>query len=243
MSQATDHMNCKDYKEALTADPGFADGSGHVDSCSECRAYQAEMLALNEKIAAAMDISVPEITMPQLPDLDTEKVVSLASRRAIPKPAWFALAATVVLAAFIGIRMTGTETTYDLLAEQILAHVDHTPSALSPSTTPVSDRRLERAVPASVATINRDTGLITYAQSCRINGRAVPHLIIQGERGPITILLMPEEYVTEAVLLEGENTKGVIIPVGDGSIAIIGDREEQLDRVKQNVLDSVNWST
>ena len=33
------------------------------------------------------------------------------------------------------------------------------------------------------------------------------------------------------------------LPVGNGSIAIIGNREEQLDRIKQNVLDSVTWST
>jgi len=34
-----------------------------------------------------------------------------------------------------------------------------------------------------------------------------------------------------------------MLPVGNGSIAIIGDRDEQLDEVKKNVLDSVVWST
>jgi hypothetical protein len=62
MSQTSKLMNCKDYKEALTADPGFEDESGHVDSCTSCQAYRTEMLAFNARIAAAMAIDVPELT-------------------------------------------------------------------------------------------------------------------------------------------------------------------------------------
>jgi uncharacterized protein DUF3379 len=85
--------------------------------------------------------------------------------------------------------------------------------------------------------------LITYAQSCVINGREVPHLVIQGERGPITILLMPEEKVSGPESVTGESVKGVILPVGNGSIAIFGEREEALERIERKVLDSVTWST
>ena len=54
---------------------------------------------------------------------------------------------------------------------------------------------------------------------------------------------MPDEEVAKASSFEGVNTQGIILPVGGGSIAIIGEREERLDRVKQNVLDSVTWDT
>jgi hypothetical protein len=243
MSQATEDMNCTDYKEALTADPGFNDASGHAQACADCQEFSAEILAFNEKIAAALEIPVPALVMPELPEIETENVVSLSSRRGVSKPAWFAIAATVLLAAVVGIRMTGMGTSYGTLQEQVLAHVDHEPLALLPSTKPVSDRQLRSAVPNDVASMSHDAGLITYAQSCSINGKDVPHLVIQGARGPITILLMPHEKLAEATTLDGVNIKGIILPVGDGSIAIIGDREEQLDQVKKNVLDSVMWST
>ena len=243
MSQATENMNCTDYKETLTADPGFNDESGHAETCADCQAFSAEILALNEKIAAALEIPVPALVMPELPDIETENVVSLSSRRVLSKPAWFAMAATVLLAAVVGIRMIDTGTSYGTLQEQVLAHVDHEAAALLPSTAPVSDGQLRRAVPNDVAAMNHDVGLITYAESCSINGKDVPHLVIQGARGPITILLMPHEYVAEATTLDGVNIKGIILPVGNGSIAIIGDHDEQLDPVKQNVLDSVMWST
>jgi len=243
MSQMSKMTNCNDYKEALTADPGFEDESGHVDSCASCQAYRSEMLAFNDKIAAAMGIDVPELTMPELPEVDTEKVVSLVARRSMTKPVWFALAATVLLAVFVGIRAPDMGVTEGTLEEQVLAHVDHEPIALRVTSTPVSDSRLAEVVPGDLAEMNRDAGLITYAQSCVINGKLIPHLVIQGEYGPVTILLMPEEKVSAAKSLDGVNIQGVILPVGDGSIAIIGNREEQLERIKKNVVDSVTWST
>ena len=54
---------------------------------------------------------------------------------------------------------------------------------------------------------------------------------------------MPDERVAEAAELDGDNIHGVILPVGDGSIAIIGSREEQLERIEKSVLSSVTWST
>ncbi len=243
MSQVTDMMNCDDYKKALTADPGFEDETGHAQTCADCQAYGREILALNEKIAAAMEIGVPELKMPALPDIDTENVTALPARRSFSKPTWFAVAATVALAVMVGVRMTGTDVAGDTLAEQVLAHVDHERMALVVSDTPVSDRRLSWAVPENLATMNHDAGLITYAQSCSINGNKVPHLVIQGEHGPITILLMPDEMISETIVLDGVSIQGVILSVGEGSIAIIGEREEQLDRVKENVLSSVAWST
>ncbi len=244
MSQAKE-MNCEEYRKTLLADPGFEDEARHADSCVACREYSAEILALDADIAGAMKLSVPELRMPVLPDLDSEVVVSLPARRAFPKPAWFALAATVLLAAEVGLRMTspGMDVGGTTLEQQVLAHVDHEPMALQPGNTPVSDTQFSTAVPKTVATMNRDIGLITFAAFCSINGNDVPHLVMQGKHGPITILLMPHEKVSEAKKLDGANIRGVILPVGDGSIAIIGDRDESLENVQQNVLDSVTWST
>ena len=158
-------------------------------------------------------------------------------------PVWFAIAATVVLAASISVRMSGVFESYGTLADEILAHIDHEPGALRVTDVPVSDDQLARAVPASLGVYERGESLITYAQPCVINGNSVPHLVIQGQYGPVTILLMPDEEVAEATPIDGENVKGVILPVGDGSIAIVGDRDEPLEPIKENVLTSVSWTT
>lgn len=199
--------------------------------------------ALDLKIAKALQIDVPELQMPDLPDIDAADVTPLPVRKRSKAPIWFALAATVVLATSISLRMSGLFESYDSLADEVLAHIDHEPYALRVTDVAVSDERLARAVPASLATYQRGESLITYAQPCVINGNSVPHLVVQGQTGPVTILLMPNEQVAEATVVENAGLKGVILPVGEGSIAIVGPRDEPLEAIKTNVLNSVTWTT
>jgi len=236
-------MNCEYYREAIGADPSYDGGEAHVSACADCLALRDELRSLDRKIGRALAISVPELRMPDLPDVDTSSVVPLATRRRLTAPAWMAVAATIVLAAFVGIRMYGSTVTYPSLADEIVAHLDHEPYALRVSDEPVDDRRLAKVVPADVAKVNHDAGLVTYAQTCVINGKKIPHLVIQGERGPVTILLLPDEAIDDAVQLEGESINGVLLPVGGGSVAIIGERDEALETIRENILKSVTWST
>ncbi|MBT8092963.1 MAG: DUF3379 domain-containing protein [Gammaproteobacteria bacterium] len=243
MNTTTDTMNCDEYKLAIAADPDFDGGAEHASGCADCRDYRDTMRSLNVDIAGALQLDVPPLQLPELPEIDADNVVALESRRAASRPAWLALAASVLLAAVIGVRMFGVGVEYESLADEVLAHLDHEPASLRPSSTAVSDERLAATVPANIARMDHSAGLITYARSCEINGKTVPHLVIQGQYGPVMILLMPQEPVAKVVSLDGENVHGAILPVGDGSIAIIGAREEPLERIEKSVLKSVMWST
>jgi hypothetical protein len=53
MSQMTEEMNCTDYKEALSQEPGFTDETGHIGHCEACKKYREELLAFDEQIHAA----------------------------------------------------------------------------------------------------------------------------------------------------------------------------------------------
>ena len=236
-------MNCEEYREAIAADPSYDGGACDVTECAACQAYRDEMIALNEKIGRALAIDVPELAMPELPDIEADKVVSLDKRRRVAPPVWFAMAATVAIAAFLGVRFVGEGPGYDSLADEVLEHLDHEPYALQVTDKPVSDRRLNSIVDDDVAEMNHNAGLITYAQTCIINGKEVPHLVIQGKLGPVTILLMPDEKITEAMPLMDERFEGVILPVGKGSIAIIGEHDEKLGEIQESVVNSVMWST
>jgi hypothetical protein len=236
-------MNCEEYRQAIAADPSFDGDAGHLGGCAACQAYREEVLLLDRRIAAALEIDVPDPVMPELPDVGTDAVVALPSRRWPSTPTWLAMAATLVIAAVLGVRMFGVGVEYESLADEVLAHLDHEPQALRVTDVAVSDERLRSVVPPSVADFDRDASLISYAQSCIINGRTIPHLVIQGARGPVTVLLMPEEAIGEPITLQGENVNGVILPVGSGSIAIIGGAEERIEDIQERVTKSVTWTT
>ena len=69
-----------------------------MSECNSCQAYRLEMKALDDQILRALSLNVPELNMPELPDIETSNVVSLSSRRRFSPPTWFAMAATVVVA-------------------------------------------------------------------------------------------------------------------------------------------------
>jgi len=241
-------MNCEDYREAIAADPSesFEGGAGHAAACESCSAYRAEMRALDETIAKALAIKVPELKVPDLPPIgEDDNVVKLPVNRPsrFSTPAWLGIAASFALAAIIGIQFSGNGPDSDrLLAEEVLAHMDHEPWAVTVTDVSVSDAQFERVVHAGIGTMDRDVGLVSYAQSCIINGRTIPHLVIQGRDGPVTLLLMPEEMISAPVELSGESVNGIILPHGDGSIAIIGEREEGIQEIEERVVDAVEWS-
>lgn len=245
MSAAEKTMNCEEFKQAIAADPSVLPegAAGHAAACASCAAFRADMRALDTGIAKALMIEVPELRLPELPPIEDDNVHSLPYRRKSRTSAWIAIAASLALAAIIGTQMVGNRVPGEYsLAEEVLAHLDHEPRALRVTDVAVPDDRLAKVVNPSIGSMDRNVGLITYAASCVINGKTVPHLVMQGEKGPITLLLMPDEMVEGASTLEGESVTGVILPVGDGSIAIIGERDENIAEIEQKVIDSVEWS-
>ena len=74
-------MNCEEYKEAVAADPSFDGGGAHVSGCTPCREYRDQMMALDLRIAQALAVPVPELVMPDLPEIDAGNVVTLPTAR------------------------------------------------------------------------------------------------------------------------------------------------------------------
>ena len=238
-------MNCQEYREAIAAEPqGVFVGASHADECAACAAFRDEMIALDDKIARALAVDVPELSIPELPPIEDDNVVALPFRQRVTTTPWLAMAATVVIAALVGVYYLN-QPNYGSLSEEILAHLEHEPQALRVTDVAVSEDRLTRLLARDVETMDRDMGLISYARSCVINGKRVPHLVIQGKRGPVTLLLLPDEPVESALPLDGETIEGVILPVGEsGSVAVIGERgEEELRKIQKKLSDSVKWKT
>jgi hypothetical protein len=238
------YITCDEYREGIAADPhGSFDGAAeHSAQCADCEAFRRGMLALDARIARALKVDVPELRIPELPVTSHEFNVVRMSTRRLSTPVWLGIAASIAVAAVLGIRMLTNNVVYPSLAAEIVAHLDHEPGALRVTTEAVSTRRLDSVV-GKYADMDSTAGLISYARSCVINGHTVPHLVIQGEAGPVTVLLLPDEALDTAIPIEGVGIRGVILPVGKGSIAFVGERAEPLEKIEEQVVNSMQWRT
>ena len=64
--------------------------------------------------------------------------------------------------------------------------------------------------------------MVSYAQSCRFRGEKVPHLVVQTDAGPVTVMVLRNEKVTAPVKFAEQGYVGTILPAGPGSVAVIG---------------------
>jgi Protein of unknown function (DUF3379) len=248
-------MNCEEYRDAIAADPSetFEGGRVHAAACEKCREYRRDMLSLDERIARALTIDVPPLQMPELPPYDASDgdVVDIAGtgpRRPLLRmslPLWAGIAAGLALVAVLVTGIPGGGNDGEALARQVMAHMDHEQESRQVTSVPVSTQTLGDVVDPKVSAMDPDIGLISYAMSCVINGNTVPHLVIQGRAGPVTLILLPDETIEASIPLSGENVHGVILPVGNGSVAIIGQREDQQDEIEEigrKLAGSVKWN-
>ncbi len=87
-----------------------------------------------------------------------------------------------------------------------------------------------------------DIGKINYLGSCDIANKKGIHVILAGTHGSITVLMLPDVSINKEKMVSDNRFHGSIIPTGSGSIAIIGEKNESLNEVKQTIKQKLSWA-
>ncbi|HEY5682233.1 MAG TPA: DUF3379 family protein [Sulfuricaulis sp.] len=84
-------------------------------------------------------------------------------------------------------------------------------------------------------------GRVDYLSICQIRKANGGHIVIDGAKGPVTILMLPGEHVMDRIQFRNERFQGVIFPGQAGSLAIIGEHGEHLEEFVQRVCKTVKF--
>lgn len=222
-------MNCLEFRRALGADPNHVspESLAHRAQCPACEKYAQEMLRLNGLIRRALAVPVRSSRK------------SFASRS---KLSWYAMAASLLLVIgfggtfwFLGFPRTS-------LAGDVVAHLAHEPSAMTVVEARVSAELLDGALRAKGMHLARPINDVSYLQSCLVRGNFVPHLVVQTDRGPVTVLLLSEEKVSGTQHFDERQYHGVLVPMEHGGMAVIATDASLVDGVAERVKASVVWN-
>lgn len=91
------------------------------------------------------------------------------------------------------------------------------------------------------AEIKQDIGKVNYLGSCDIANKKGIHIVLQGETGPVTVMMMPKIDVANTSTFSDNRFKGTIIQTAKGSMAIVGEKNESLDNIKQILQTNLSW--
>ncbi len=229
-------MECIEFRRAAGADPQHlnAEAVAHRATCPRCAEFLRQTLALDEKIAAALRVPVPEL----------ESAVAAPNIVAFPRierRRWIALAASIVAGVLVGSLLWVAEPRTSL-AEDLVKHMTHEPGAMVATSAPADPTKVAGVLAADGIGLRPDAGMVSYAQTCPFRGRTVPHLVVQTDAGPVTVMVLRHEKVRTPVQFDEGGYAGTIMPAGPGSIAVIGhESREVLDQVAIRVAAAVEW--
>ena len=226
-------MDCLEFRRLAGADPQHPDAAvlEHAAGCPRCAAYLRQTQELDRHILAALSVPVP----PRHAGRATGSAVPGLDRRR-----WYALAASIVAGVLVG-SLLWVGGPRNSLAQDVLAHMDHEPEALVVTTTPADDAVLGRVLERGRIRLLPEVGTVSYANSCRFRGRTVPHLVVQTDGGPVTVMVLRNEPLDAPVRFAEERFTGTIVPAGPGSIAVIGTGDAELEQITERVLAAVDW--
>jgi hypothetical protein len=218
---------CEDARLLIGGEPDAAgpELEEHLRGCDGCRAFLEEMRRLNADIRRALE-EPPEIRV---------------ARAVRTQPAWreYALAAGVVLAMAVTLGVWLLRPT-DTLAREVVGHVKGEPDSWL-SSHGVSADSIDHALKSSGVGLDLASDKIVYAQSCWFRGHYVPHLVVETTHGPATVLILRHEQVKARDDFREGGMTGVIVPAGDGSIAVLARGRGQVDDVAAELRGDVHW--
>jgi hypothetical protein len=230
-------MDHAPYRAAVLSNPHDPDPElrAHRDACPECAAYTDKLLRFEARLARAMQIDVQH----------TAQVVSLADRRSRPSaPRWLALAASVIVGAVV-IGLTWVVPSRSLAAA-VIAHMAGEPDAWRTEAA-VPEPRLDAVLEDSKLKLMPNAGTVSYASSCPFRGHVVPHLVVQSDSGPVTVMVLVHESKAKWKQFDEQGYRGVIVPVkGHGALAVLM-KDPKVDastvnRIAANVQQSIVWT-
>jgi hypothetical protein len=233
-------IDCAQYRRAILSDPhgASAELAEHLAHCPECPSYRERLLRFEGRLAQALRIDAH--VLPQ-----STQVLRTHVRRdeRVRRNGWLAMAATLVAALLVGTLWLGAP--HASLAADVVAHMAEEPAAWTRSAVPSAD--LAPVLAAAHIRLRPDAGTVSYAQSCLFRGHHVPHLVVQTDMGPVTVMVLVHENVAAARTFDEGGYRGTIVPVPDhGSIAVLVKGEEgdlaQVESVAARVKDSIVWT-
>jgi hypothetical protein len=161
-------------------------------------------------------------------------------RTAAVRPRWASLAGSILAGVVVGVWLWSGESGNSLGAD-VLSHMDGEPEALAAANGAVDPAAAARVLEQGGIRLGPEAGEVLYASNCRFRGSTVPHLVLQTQGGPVTVLVLRDEPVERPVSIAGRGFSGRIVPAGPGSIAVVGAAGADLERIAAQVRAAVEW--
>lgn len=227
-------MKCHEFQTAISAEPSSThpDVLTHLETCSACTTYQKQMQAMDRLIYKALVVRVDEAALSRAASTHSASRTTSVGRWQIAA----SLIASVMIATSIWVASTR-----ESFAEQVVMHTDHESFAMIRTDERVDEQVLADVLEKSGLSLHPNAAEVSYASTCSFRGNAVPHLVVQTDQGPVTVMVLTEEKSTKGMQrFEEGGYEGMIVPAPKGVIAVLG-KDVSVEQAAEKVLRAIQY--
>ena len=228
-------MNCLEFRRDKLADPRrlSPEAAAHLNDCAACRGFAAEVDENEARLAAVLDVPVPEGL--------AERIILRRKTQTRFSPRLGMLAASLVLTFAFGLHQWKDAGSQEY-ARLAIEHVMHEPESFT-STRLADPELLRRVMHTFGGEMQASLGRVRYMKLCPVPEGTGWHIVFETEQGQLaTLILIPAKRMktaSEQAQVGGWNA--VARPGGQGFYAVIADSPDNLAKADELVRQRVRW--
>ncbi len=226
----------------------LSDPKGRDDALNEAikndiakQKFVQEIDALDDKIAQAMNIPVPDGLYDKL--ILRQTLASHQQQKSKTRVR-LAMAASVAFVMGLTVNFMMFSSTYKNLGDYAIAHVNHEASHFSNNGQPtVTLASLNDKMSAFKGSFNSTFGTLMFADYCHFDGSKSLHLVFQGQSSPVNVFILPDDKDIEFVAnFANDKLQGRSLNFNHSNIIVVGDKKEPIQQWQDRVKKSITWS-
>jgi len=237
-------MNCLECRRELLIDPRneTVDLISHINSCQPCSHEREQLLALENALESSLDFAIPEGLEDRVIAISRDESKTNKTRSGPFGRRVWQMAASIILGiglvVYLGLNQYSPLSNAYALENTVINHITDELNQLHGSHD-ISQKKLGNIM-LSINTQAKDNiGKINYASNCQIRKNAGAHLIVNGESGPVTVLVMPGEHIDKDINIRSSRFDGAIYSTVYGSLAVVGEKGEHIPPIAEKMLQNI----
>ena len=196
----------------------------------------------DRQLSNALRIEVPDELASRV---KLQQVIGDEQRTRIQRVKMYAMAATLVLSiglsAMLGFTLHQQTGRNEILSHAVIQHINSELYHLTEQRD-VQLASLNKILLPLGAHVEQGFGPVNYAGRCLINDKPGAHLVLPGEIGPVTVLVLAGDALEKQLVIDDPRFQGIVLPTTAGSLAVVGEKGEYLESISLRLQAHLRWN-